>query len=180
MHSTSRPLTEKDVVSDIAPPPQYKHYNHLRSFTFCQICRTRAQIAFSGAVRGQSISQTPVYRSLSLPSAPSRRHEIRRLRQIEDGRAKPIRVARSERRALSSCSAEFLVEPFEVGHPGPHVTAAVDAVRRLGFDPVVGPFGTTIEGDPDKVIEAVKDLLDAATAAGASRVSLQIDTCGDE
>jgi uncharacterized protein YqgV (UPF0045/DUF77 family) len=73
-----------------------------------------------------------------------------------------------------------LVEPFEVGRPGPHVVAAVEAVRALGFDPVVGPFGTTIEGDSDKVIAAVKDLLDAATAAGASRVSLQIDTCGDE
>jgi len=81
---------------------------------------------------------------------------------------------------LSICSAEFLVEPFEVGRPGPHVVAAVEAVRALGFDPVVGPFGTTIEGDSDKVIAAVKDLLDAATAAGASRVSLQIDTCGDE
>ncbi len=81
---------------------------------------------------------------------------------------------------MSICSAEFLVEPFEVGRPGPHVTAAVEAVRKLGFDPIVGPFGTTIEGDSDKVIEAVKQLLDAATAAGASRVSLQIDTCGDE
>lgn len=78
------------------------------------------------------------------------------------------------------CSAEFLVEPFEVGQPGPHVVAAVEAVRALGFEPVVGPFGTTIEGDSDQVIAAVKDLLDAATAAGASRVSLQIDTCGDE
>jgi uncharacterized protein YqgV (UPF0045/DUF77 family) len=73
-----------------------------------------------------------------------------------------------------------LVEPFEVGNPGPHVVAAVEAVRQLGFDPVVGPFGTTIEGNSDRVIEAVKKLLDAATAAGASRVSLQIDTCGDE
>jgi uncharacterized protein YqgV (UPF0045/DUF77 family) len=73
-----------------------------------------------------------------------------------------------------------LVEPFEVGHPGPHVVAAVEAVRRLGFEPVMGPFGTTIEGESEKVIEAVKSLLDAATAAGASRVSLQVDTCGDE
>ncbi|MDJ0925400.1 MAG: thiamine-binding protein [Acidimicrobiia bacterium] len=79
---------------------------------------------------------------------------------------------------MNTCSAEFLVEPFEVGKPGPHVMAAVDAVREMGFDPVVGPFGTTIEGSPERVIAAVKQLLDAATAAGASRVSLQIDTCG--
>ncbi len=80
----------------------------------------------------------------------------------------------------SICSAEFLVEPFEVGNPGPHVIAAVEAVQAAGFEPVVGPFGTTIEGDADKVITAVKNLLVAATAAGASRVSLQIDTCSDE
>ena len=81
---------------------------------------------------------------------------------------------------MDTCSAEFLVEPFEVGKPGPHVIAAVEAVRELGFDPIVGPFGTTIEGDSDQVIAAVKRLLDAATAAGASRVSVQIDTCGHE
>ena len=80
---------------------------------------------------------------------------------------------------MESCSAEFLVEPFEVGNPGPHVIAAVEAVKALGFDPVIGPFGTTIEGDSERVIEAVKNLLDAATGAGASRVSLQINTCDD-
>ena len=79
----------------------------------------------------------------------------------------------------TTCSAEFLVEPFEIGNPGPHVMAAVAAVQALGFDPVVGPFGTTIEGSAERVIAAVKDLLDAATAAGASRVSLHIDTCHD-
>lgn len=77
------------------------------------------------------------------------------------------------------CNAEFLVEPFEVGNPGPHVVAAVEAVTALGFEPVVGPFGTTIEGKSADVIAAVKSLLDAATAAGASRVSLQINTCDD-
>lgn len=77
----------------------------------------------------------------------------------------------------SKYSAEFLVEPFEVGNPGPHVIAAVEAVRALGFDPVVGPFGTTIEGDSERVIEAVKGLLDAANEAGASRVSIQVNAC---
>ena len=85
----------------------------------------------------------------------------------------------AERRLVSICSAEFLDEPFEVGRPGPHVVAAVDAVKALGFEPVIGPFGTTIEGDPALVTEAVKQLLDAATAAGASRVSVQVNTCDD-
>ncbi|MCP4306485.1 MAG: hypothetical protein GY926_10345 [bacterium] len=76
----------------------------------------------------------------------------------------------------SICSAEFLVEPFEVGNPGPHVIAAVEAVRVHGFEPEIGPFGTTIEGDTEHVIEAVKGLLDAANDAGASRVSIQVIT----
>ena len=78
------------------------------------------------------------------------------------------------------CSAEFLVEPFEVGQPGPHVVAAIEAVRELGFEPVVGPFGTTIEGDSERIVEAVKKLLDAATRAGASRVSVQVDACNHD
>ncbi len=77
----------------------------------------------------------------------------------------------------STCSAEFLVEPFEVGNPGPHVIAAVEAVKALGFEPIVGPFGTTIEGNAELVIEAVKSLLDAANEAGASRVSIQMNAC---
>jgi uncharacterized protein YqgV (UPF0045/DUF77 family) len=79
----------------------------------------------------------------------------------------------------SICTAEFLVEPFEVGHPGAHVEAAFDAVRRLGFEPEIGPFGTTIRGESHRVIEAVKDLLEAATVAGASRVSIQVEVRGD-
>ena len=77
------------------------------------------------------------------------------------------------------CSAEFLVEPFHEGEPGPHVVAAVDAVRALGFEPEIGPFGTTIKGDSGLIVEAVKQLLDAATAAGASRVSVQVNSCDD-
>jgi uncharacterized protein YqgV (UPF0045/DUF77 family) len=87
-------------------------------------------------------------------------------------------VAAAERSIVSSiCSAEFLVEPFEVGNPGPHVIAAVEAVKAVGFDPIVGPFGTTIEGATEQVIEAVKSLLDAASEAGASRVSIQVNAC---
>ena len=31
--------------------------------------------------------------------------------------------------------AEFTIEPFVEGSPGPHVTAGLDAVRTAGFDP---------------------------------------------
>jgi uncharacterized protein YqgV (UPF0045/DUF77 family) len=72
------------------------------------------------------------------------------------------------------CTAEFLVEPFEVGHPGAHVEAAFTAVRDLGFEPEIGPFGTTITGETHLVMEAVKQLLDAAAEAGATRISIQV------
>jgi uncharacterized protein YqgV (UPF0045/DUF77 family) len=70
--------------------------------------------------------------------------------------------------------AEFTIEPFVEGSPGPHVEAGLDAVRAAGFDPVIGPFGSSVTGPVEAVTEAVKALLDAATAAGATRVSIQV------
>jgi uncharacterized protein YqgV (UPF0045/DUF77 family) len=74
--------------------------------------------------------------------------------------------------------AEFTIEPFVEGAPGRHVHAGLDAVRAAGFEPEVGPFGSTITGDLDEVSAAVTTLLRTATAAGATRVSLQISTVG--
>ncbi len=70
--------------------------------------------------------------------------------------------------------AEFTIEPFVEGSPGPHVEAGLDAVRAAGFEPVIGPFGSSVTGSIDAVTEAVKALLEAATAAGATRVSIQV------
>lgn len=77
-----------------------------------------------------------------------------------------------------SCRAEFMIEPFEEDAPGPHVIAAVEAVRSLGFDPEMGPFGTSIHGDPARVIAALQAMLETAHQAGATRVSLQIELDG--
>ncbi len=74
-----------------------------------------------------------------------------------------------------TCRAEFMIEPFEEGAPGPHVVAAVEAVRSHGFEPEMGPFGTSIEGDPTDIIAALRAMLDTAHRAGASRVSVQIE-----
>jgi uncharacterized protein YqgV (UPF0045/DUF77 family) len=68
--------------------------------------------------------------------------------------------------------ADFTVEPFEEGNPGPHVHAAIDAAAEL--NPKMGPFGTSIEGSLDDVLDAVASLSKAAMAAGASRVSLNL------
>jgi uncharacterized protein YqgV (UPF0045/DUF77 family) len=71
--------------------------------------------------------------------------------------------------------AEFTVEPFTEGRPGAHVHAAVGALRDAGFAVDVGPFGSAIEGTEPAVIDALGALLAAAVAAGATRVSLQIE-----
>ena len=62
--------------------------------------------------------------------------------------------------------AEFMVEPFVEGSLGPPVVAAVEAVNA---------FGTTIEGDADRVVAALADMLHAAMDAGATRVTVQVE-----
>jgi uncharacterized protein YqgV (UPF0045/DUF77 family) len=74
---------------------------------------------------------------------------------------------------MPTCRAEFLVEPFEEGTPGPHVRAAIDAVSALGLEPEFGPFGTTVVGERANVIAALQAMLEAALTNGATRVSLQ-------
>ncbi|MGH3442314.1 MAG: thiamine-binding protein [Nitriliruptorales bacterium] len=70
---------------------------------------------------------------------------------------------------------EFTVEPFVEGRPGPHVNAAVDAVAATGLEVDFGPFGSAVQGDDETVVAAVADLIRAATAAGASRVAIQVE-----
>jgi uncharacterized protein YqgV (UPF0045/DUF77 family) len=72
------------------------------------------------------------------------------------------------------CRAEFTVEPFAEGRPGPHVAAAIAAAERAGLAPDVGPFGTSIEGDSSVVIESLGALLNDSLKAGATRVSVQL------
>jgi uncharacterized protein YqgV (UPF0045/DUF77 family) len=74
--------------------------------------------------------------------------------------------------------AEFTVEPFVEGSPGPHVTAAIEAARAAGVEPDMGPFGTTIAGEVDDVLRALGEALRAATGSGADRISVQITVDG--
>lgn len=71
--------------------------------------------------------------------------------------------------------AEFTVEPFVDGEPGAHVHAAIEAVRKLGLEPQVGPFATVVTGEATAVGAAMDAMLNAARDAGAGRVSLQIE-----
>lgn len=67
---------------------------------------------------------------------------------------------------------EFTVEPFVEGRLGPHVQAAVGSLRRQGFDPDVGPFGTTVDGDAGTVLDAVARAARASFGAGATGITL--------
>jgi uncharacterized protein YqgV (UPF0045/DUF77 family) len=73
---------------------------------------------------------------------------------------------------------EFTVEPFEPGSPGPHVRAAEKAARAGGATLAIGPFGTLVSGDQEKVYEIVAGVVAAAISAGASRVTLQVTRAG--
>lgn len=75
---------------------------------------------------------------------------------------------------MARCRAEFMIEPFTEGHPGPHVAAAVAAARAAGLDPDVGPFGTSVTGDPADVLNGLGRVIDDSLAAGASRISVQL------
>jgi uncharacterized protein YqgV (UPF0045/DUF77 family) len=76
---------------------------------------------------------------------------------------------------MSEYRAEFMIEPFIEGSLGPPVVAGIKAVTDRGFDPRIGAFGTTIEGDADPIVAALAQMLDAAMAAGATRVTVQIE-----
>jgi uncharacterized protein YqgV (UPF0045/DUF77 family) len=76
--------------------------------------------------------------------------------------------------ATARVKAEFTIEPFVDGAPGPHVTAGIAAVRAAGLTPDIGPFGSSIEGAPAVVHAALARMLDDAIEAGATRVSIQV------
>ena len=71
--------------------------------------------------------------------------------------------------------AEFTIEPFVDGNPGPHVAAAIAAATAAGAEVSVGPFGTELAGDDAVVLQAVDALARAAVDAGATRVTVQLN-----
>lgn len=71
---------------------------------------------------------------------------------------------------------EFFVEPFSEGRPGTHVRAAIDAVERRGLAVDIGAFSSTTMDRADDVADTIADLVRAALANGASRVSVQAVT----
>ena len=76
---------------------------------------------------------------------------------------------------MAQVRIEFTVEPFVEGHPGPHVLAAIGAVEARGLSVDVGPFSSVAVVSPQAAGATVAELLDAALAEGATRVSLQVE-----
>jgi uncharacterized protein YqgV (UPF0045/DUF77 family) len=76
-------------------------------------------------------------------------------------------------------TAEFTVEPFHPGAPGPHVLAAIEAARRAGATVDVGPFANVLgAADDATVLSALDAAVRAAVAAGATAVRVQIEASG--
>ncbi|MGW2814146.1 hypothetical protein [Streptomyces sp. NPDC001415] len=75
---------------------------------------------------------------------------------------------------------EFTTEPFDLDEAPPHAVVARDVIQAARLDAVdVGPFGNTAEGGADEVLTAVDALLRKTLAAGATRVSLQVNVIGE-
>jgi len=76
--------------------------------------------------------------------------------------------------------AEITTEPFQgEGDLPTHVRAAADALDSSGLEPDLGPLGTSVVGAADAVVPAVAGAVSDALAAGATRISLQIERIDD-
>ena len=71
-------------------------------------------------------------------------------------------------------TAEFTIEPFADGAPGPHVRAAIEVAEAAGLAVDNGPFGTSVSGSAETVLRTVSELTRVAVDRGATRVSLQL------
>ncbi len=75
---------------------------------------------------------------------------------------------------MAEVIAEFTIEPFDEGSPGPHVVKAIDAARASGAEVSVGPFGIRVQGTKDEIVSAVAAALDASLSEGASHVTVTV------
>ncbi|MGW1721925.1 hypothetical protein ACWCQK_03185 [Streptomyces sp. NPDC002306] len=76
---------------------------------------------------------------------------------------------------------EFTTEPFDLEEAPAHALVAREVVEGAALDAVdVGPFGNTAEGGADAVLTAVDALLRKTLAAGATRISLQVNVVGED
>ena len=70
---------------------------------------------------------------------------------------------------------EILVEPFRENDPGPHVAAALAAVRAADLEYDMGPFSTTVDGDIEQLYAVIGPLMRAGMEAGASSIQTRLE-----
>jgi len=69
---------------------------------------------------------------------------------------------------------EFTIEPFVEGELGSHVSEPIDAVRAMGVDVEIGPFGTGCSVDDKMSADVVAAIVRTAFANGATHVNLDV------
>lgn len=70
---------------------------------------------------------------------------------------------------------EFTIEPFVEGHPGRHVTAAIEAAQSHGVEVDVGPFGSSCVVEAEAAAGIVSAVTAAALEHGATHVTLHME-----
>ncbi len=75
---------------------------------------------------------------------------------------------------MTTCTVDFVIEPFVEGSPGPHVVAGIAAMEAMGLEVTMGPFGSTVTGTVETVSEAIKAMAEAAVKDGAHRVLVEM------
>ena len=73
--------------------------------------------------------------------------------------------------------AEFTTEPFKgEGEPPAHARRAWEVVQASGLEGDFGPLGTEIAGDRAPVLVALHEVMTVALDAGATRLTLQLQS----
>lgn len=76
---------------------------------------------------------------------------------------------------------EFTTEPFDLDEAPRHAVVAREIVQNAELEAVdVGPFGNTVEGTADEVLDVVQAILRQTLESGATRVSLQVNVVGED
>ena len=75
---------------------------------------------------------------------------------------------------------EFTTEPFhgEDGQLPAHVSAAASALTAAGLAPDLGPLGTSVSGEAERIVVAMAQAVQAALDTGATRVTMQVEAVG--
>jgi uncharacterized protein (TIGR00106 family) len=77
-------------------------------------------------------------------------------------------------RNMPEVLAEFSVTPMVEGELKPFIDVAVEEIDKSGLNYEVGPVGTILEGELDKVFDAIKHAHQAVLDKGVDRVVTDI------